>query len=129
MLTTNNSVNKLFCYDMISYSQRNRFRRLRLFQSFQVVFFRFFLKVQFIIALTIRSYRKKFTLIGLYEFDEISTMSSQQLCTYMIPHSKSLTLCLQVPIYAYIYTFVIDCMMYSATGQVVNTVQYHSQNS
>ena len=39
MLTTTNSVNKLFCYDMISYSQGNRFRRLRLFQSFQVVFF------------------------------------------------------------------------------------------
>ena len=52
MLTTTNSVNKLFCYDMISYSQGNRFRRLRLFQSFQVVFFQFFLKVQFIIALT-----------------------------------------------------------------------------
>ena len=37
MLTTTNSVNKLFCYDMMSYSQGNRFRRLRLFQSFQVV--------------------------------------------------------------------------------------------
>ena len=44
MLTTTNSVNKLFCYDMISYSQGNRFRRLRLFQSFQVVFFQFFLQ-------------------------------------------------------------------------------------
>ena len=49
MLTTTNSVNKLFCYNMISYSQGNRFRRLRLFQSFQVVFFQFFLKVQFLL--------------------------------------------------------------------------------
>ena len=52
MLTTTNSVNKLFCYNMISYSQGSRFGRLRLFQSFQVVFFQFFLNVQFIIALT-----------------------------------------------------------------------------
>ena len=52
MLTTTNSVNKLFCYNMISYSQGSRFRRLRLFQSFQVEFFQFFLEVQLIIALT-----------------------------------------------------------------------------
>ena len=38
MLTSTNSVSKLFCYNMISYSQGRRFRRLRLFQSFQVVY-------------------------------------------------------------------------------------------
>ena len=58
MLTTTNSVNKLFCYNMISYSHGSRFRRLRLFQSFQVEFFQFFLEVQFIIALTnMKKYR------------------------------------------------------------------------